>query len=418
MAAKIPMLALSPTMESGTIVKWVVSEGEPYKAGDVLCEVETDKATMDYEATSAGTLLKILVTAGKKVQVGDAIALSGNAGENIDALIAETSSAGVSPEAENKVAGDAVGGNSIHGTKRDFAKDSTPGSTATDHLPGGVRASPLARALAREKGIDIAKVEGSGPGGRVVKEDVERSMLTATAASPVRQPVVIEEDTVIAVSGKRQVIAARLSESKTASPHFYLTVKVVMEALIAARAGINAQSEARLSFNAFLIRLVAEALKRHPEINSSWNGDTIIRHGRVDIALAVAQPEGLITPVVRNAAHKGIGEIDRELRDLVARAREGKLTPQEYTDSTFTISNLGSFGVQQFTAIINPPNSAILAVGEIFREPFEEKNGSIGFRSVMNCTLSCDHRVIDGAIAAGFARDMRYLLEDPVSALV
>lgn len=415
MAKKILMLALSPTMEIGTIVNWHLQEGASYTTGDVLCEVETDKATMDYEATSSGTLLKIIALKGAKVQVGDVIGLSGAAGEDIRSLVATIATGAAAPSAAyvESVNKEETPETAVVEEKRLLTDDSKG-----EHLPQGVKASPLARAVARVRGVSLMQITGSGPGGRVVKADVEKYAAHKAVGASLQKTAASSEDVIIPVSGMRQIIADRLTASKNGSPHFYLTVKVVMDALIAARSAVNANAEKKVSFNAFVIKLVAMALAKHPEVNASWQGDTIIRHGRVDVALAVAQPEGLITPVVRDAAHRGIVEIDAELHDLIDRARSGRLTPPEYTDSTFTISNLGSYGVHEFTAIINPPNAAILAVGEVYREPYEGENGAVEFRSVMRCTLSCDHRLIDGAAAALFARDIKNLFEQPVLALM
>jgi pyruvate dehydrogenase E2 component (dihydrolipoamide acetyltransferase) len=407
MAEMLQMLALSPTMETGTIVKWNRAEGDTFSSGDVLCEVETDKATMEYEAASDGTLRKITAPAGSKVRVGDLIAINATADEDISELLASapaTAQEGAVESAETAAP--------------DVAADmiAVAAQGENSHLPDGVRASPLARKIARERGINLRTIQGSGPGGRIVKADLGRS----SAAKPVRRlPAAVEAiDTVVPLSDKRRIIAARLSESKLASPHFYLTVKVAADGLVSVRSEINKTTEPRLSFNAFLVKLVAAALSRHPQVNASWTDDAIIRHGSVDIALAVAQPDGLVTPVVRGAQRKGIIEIDTELRDLISRAREGKLSPEEYSDSTFTISNLGSYGVHQFAAIINPPNAAILSIGEIFREPYEAAGNTVAFRSAMFLTLSCDHRIIDGAAAGEFARDLKNMIERPISALL
>jgi len=415
MAKKILMLALSPTMEIGTIVDWRIQEGAAFTTGEVLCEVETDKATMDYEATSSGTLLKIVAVKGAKVHVGDVIGISGEAGEDVSSLV-KTPSA--SPEAPKSVPGESVTKGVLPPAADSKEKAIPSPATPFEHLPNGVKASPLARSIARVKGVSLAQITGSGPGGRIVKADVEKVLAHTTDDVSIKNTADSTEDVVTPVSGVRQIIADRLTASKMTSPHFYLTVKVGMDELLSARSHINRNVETKVSFNAFIIKLVAAALRKNPRVNASWHGETIIEHGRVDIALAVAQPEGLITPVVRDVVHKGIAVIDTELHGLIDRARNGKLTPQEYTGSTFTISNLGSYGVHEFTAIINPPNAAILAIGEIFREPYEGKNGAVEFRSVMHCTLSCDHRLVDGATAALFARDLKNLFEQPLLALM
>jgi pyruvate dehydrogenase E2 component (dihydrolipoamide acetyltransferase) len=412
MADKIVMLALSPTMETGTIAQWVKKEGDAISTGDVLCEVETDKATMDYESGVDGTLLKIVLPQGSKAKVGDLIAIAGNPGENIDSLLKGSSST------EEK---------KIHVTKEkttSFESNAPVGVSAEEHLPGGVKASPLARVLAKVLGVDLKQVQGSGPGGRIAKEDVEKYKVTpskpqqAGAKQTMNVVKPIEPDKEVPVSEKRQVIAKRLSESLFTAPHFYLTINVTADSLLKSRQQLNDKSGKKVSFNAFLMKFVAETLRRHPKINSSWKGTTIQYHSSVDIALAVAQDDGLITPVVRNCVSKGIIDIDNELRDLVDRARIGKLLPEEYLNPTFTISNLGSYGVREFTAIINPPASAILAVGEVFKEPYVDDNGSIAIKNSIMMTLSCDHRVIDGAVAAEFARDLKNGLENPIMLLI
>lgn len=411
MAEKLPMLALSPTMESGTIVKWHIAENSSFTSGTVLCEVETDKATMDYEATTDGLLRKIVVAEGGKVRVGGTIGIIGAADEDISSLLAEVQQPKAAEKIEpvtqpeqEKQAAIAV------------SATATSASSVKGHMPGGVIASPLARAMAKELGVHLASVSGSGPHGRIVKTDIERAATQRSTA--VQQISSGASDTMVPITDKRRIIASRLTESKVNAPHFYLTVSVVMDVLLEARKQINLKSTPKLSLNAFLIKFVAEALRRHPAINASWGTDSIIQHGSVDIALAVAQKDGLITPIVRNCAAKGANAIDHELRDLIARAREGRLAPEEYTNGTFTISNLGTFGVREFTAIINPPNAAILAIGGIFREPFEKADGSVGFRSALNMTLSCDHRLIDGVAAAAFAENLKAMIEHPVFALL
>jgi len=412
MAEKIVMLALSPTMERGTIAKWHVKEGDIFSEGDVLCEVETDKATMDYEATGSGTIRKIIISDKENVNVGDLIAIAADKDEDISSLLTESEIKGKSPH-------DSVEKTEVRSDTGTDLTDRKSPAVALTRLPAGVKASPLARKIAQQKGIALSALSGSGPGGRIVKDDVEKALQTGNAVKGMNTSrVSSEKDSIIPFSDKRHVIAERLSASKQEAPHFYLTVKAVMDELIEARAQLNANTEKRISFNAILIKLVAEALRRNPQINVSYRNDATVQHGRIDIALAVAQSDGLVTPIVRDAVHKGFQEISDELKDLIKRAREGNLTLEEYSDSTFTISNLGSFGVHQFTAIINPPNAAILAVGEIFREPFEKKDGTVGFRSAMFMTLSCDHRIVDGAVAAVFANDLKRIVEHPVVAML
>jgi pyruvate dehydrogenase E2 component (dihydrolipoamide acetyltransferase) len=411
MAKKLLMIALSPTMETGTIVRWSIAENSAFSEGDVLCEVETDKATMEYEATDSGVLRKIVAPAKSKIRVGDTIAVFGTADEDISSMLSEPTTAPVAtPPSEAFTVPPSAEVEELHPPA-----ENTP--STGEHLPDGVKASPLARSLARQHAVDIKTIAGSGPGGRIVKADVEQA-IARSSRPQTADSAALSRDVVIPVSDKRRIIASRLSGSKHDSPHFYLSVQVVADALLAARADINRQAEERLSLNAFLVRLTAEALRRHPEVNSSWQGETILRHGNVDVALAVAQEDGLVTPVVRDADRKGIAVIDAELRDLIKRARDNKLAPEEYAASTFTISNLGSFGVRQFAAIINPPNAAILSVGEIFREPYEAADRGVAFCSAMILTLSCDHRLVDGAQAARFADDLRRMIEQPMAALV
>ena len=411
MPEKVQMIALSPTMETGTLARWRKKEGDSVASGDVLCEVETDKATMDYESSSEGTLLKILLPEGGQAKVGDLIAIIGKPGEDISALLAEKGAPAPAPTPQAAAAQPAP-------------KAASP--AAPPARPSGrLRSSPLARKLAAQKGIDLGTLRGSGPEGRIVKRDLEGQAAGAAAAAPrpgftpaaqeLLKPV--PGDQSVPVSRMRKIIAKRLSQSMYTAPHFYLTVAVVMDELMAARARLNAGREKKISVNAFLMSLSGRALARHPLVNTSWNGDTFLRHASADIGLAVALPEGLITPVVRDCGHKGIAAIDEELVDLVARARLGKLAPEEYSGATFSISNLGTSGIDEFTAIINPPGSAILAVGAVRREAVVEKDDAIVVRQRMRITLSCDHRVIDGAVGAAFLRELADMLENPLLAL-
>ena len=415
------MIALSPTMETGTVARWRKKEGDAVASGDVLCEVETDKATMDYESSSEGTLLKILLPEGGQAKVGDPIAIVGKPGDDITALLAESAGSSPKPAAGAKPS---AGGATPEAPARPAAAaaSSTPTVASPSAAPGArVRSSPLARKLAQAKGIDLRSVRGSGPGGRVVRRDLDglapdagAGPAAARATAPVLQPG--PGDEVIRVSQMRQVIARRLADSMYTSPHYYLTVAVAMDELLAARARLNSNREKKLSVNAFLLAITARALARHPRVNSTWNGDTILQHPTADIGLAVALPDGLITPVVRDCGHKGIAGIDAELSTLIEKARAGKLSPDEYSGATFTISNLGASGIDEFTAIINPPGSAILAVGAVRKEPVVE-NDAVVIRQRMRITLSCDHRNIDGAMGAAFLRELGDMLENPLLAL-
>ena len=422
MAEKVPMTALSPTMEDGTIIGWSVKEGDTISAGDVLCEVETDKASMEYEATQEGVLLRIVVGQGGHATVGQTIAILGSAGEDITAVEAEIagesiSTAPVSPEPPPPTE------DSAPSTPPRLDEPVTaPVATEVSPVPlssgRAIKASPLAVKIASERNINLALINGSGPGGRIIKRDVEGfrgvpgGAASVSAASPGTAPALTDEE--IPVAGKRAVIARRLSESKFSAPHYYLKNSVSMEALVAARKMLNDSLDYKVSLNAFFLKFAAEALKRHPGVNASWQGDKIVRFGSVDIGLAVDVGNGLITPVVRNCGNKGVIEIDGELQELIGKAREGKLKPEEYGGASFSVSNLGSFGVEEFTAIINPPGSAILALGATKKMAVVGVDGSIGVGSVMKMTLSCDHRVIDGAEGGRFLSELQRLMESPV----
>ena len=446
MAEKLWMLALSPTMEKGVITRWLKQEGDSVTSGDVLCEVETDKAVMDYESPATGVVLKHVLPEGTSASVGDLIAIVGKPGEDISALISGGGSA-VEAKAEETKQEEPVAA-----VAEAVSSDDT--ASAPAEIPSGfIRSTPLARKLAELNGLTLASIAGSGPLGRIIKADVEKAMASgrptteatgavekagesqkaradvraahvgqpvpaATATPATILPAQSPQDISIPVSGKRRIIAQRLSESMFTAPHYYLKLRVEMDELLKSRERINTRSDVKVSINALLIKFAAEALKRHPMVRASWHGDTIVQHGRIDIGLAVAQKDGLITPVVRDCGNKGLIEIEQSLKDLVQRARDNALKPEEYTGATFTISSLGSFGSEEFTAIINPPGSAILAVGEIWKEPVVQPDDSLKVRSVMRLTLSCDHRVIDGAVGASFLSDLRGMLEDPVRALL
>jgi pyruvate dehydrogenase E2 component (dihydrolipoamide acetyltransferase) len=434
MAEKLLMLALSPTMDTGVIAQWTRNEGDTISSGDVLCEVETDKATMEYESGMDGTLLKIIVEKGGQAAVGDVIGVVGEPGEDISALLAEIESevhakepASAAVVVEQKPAEAEIAATSPAAA---MPPPAAPRPAPAPAVPGRkIKASPLARKLAEQAGLPLASIPGSGPGGRIVKKDVEAAMALGIPmpsaetvpepkpeVSPVPVQPMIQED--IPISQKRRIIAQRLAESKFSAPHYYLKVRVLMDELIRTRTELNKTAPAKLSMNAFLIKLAAEALKRHPEINASWQGETIRRFGRTDIGLAVAVPDGLLAPVIRDCGNKGFGQIDRELKELVDKAQTNKIQPEEFTGATFTITNLGSFGIEEFTAIINPPGSAILAVGEISREVLPAEDDELQICSTMRMTLSCDHRVIDGVVGAAFMNTLKLFIENPVKALL
>jgi pyruvate dehydrogenase E2 component (dihydrolipoamide acetyltransferase) len=428
MAEKIMMLALSPTMEMGTIAKWNAKEGDTIANGDVICEVETDKATMDYEAMVDGTLLKIVLPEGGQAKVGDTIAIVGEEGEDFAALVQEDAkkSTAVSAKADptEAVPTEAPPAEAPAADAPAPAAEKTPAAASVAVSGNGkILASPLARRIAAENNLNLAAISGSGPSGRVVKRDVEAAISAGTARAKAVQPTASviaaqASDQKLPISQKRQVIAQRLAESKYTAPHYYLKLSIQMDDLIASRAALNKSlRDQKISFNAFLIKFAAEALKRHPMVNASWNGDHILQHGSIDVGLAVAQPDGLITPVVRDTGNKGIVQIEEELAELIDKALNNRLTPEEYTGATFTISNLGSFGIEEFTAIINPPGSAIMAIGQTIKTPVVTEGDNIDIKSLMKVTLSCDHRIVDGAVGAGFLKDFKDMIENPIRVL-
>lgn len=397
MAEILPMLALSPTMEEGVVALWLKKEGDTVENGEVICEVETDKATMEYTSMADGILLKIVIPTNGSGRVGEPLAVIGQAGESFDELLA---SSVVSAPATVPVEAPPI-----------VAMDSVINTAATE---GKVRATPAARGLASEKGIDLHVVVGSGPNGRVILADVEAMKGGRIATGSVDTE---QSDERIPLSTVRKVIASRLSASKFTAPHFYMKLSVQMDQLIKLRRDLNSMHSSKISFNAFMMKMVAQALKRNLMINSSWNADSIIQHHRVDIALAVSIDSGLVTPVIRDCCKKSITEIDEELVHLIEKAKSGDLLPDEYSESTFTISNLGSYGIEEFTAIINPPGSAILAVGQTRREQVVGADDKVSIKSILKLTLSCDHRVIDGVAGAHFMRDLKRLIEEPSLAL-
>ena len=431
MATKVHMEALSPTMEEGQIVKWLKAEGDAVKNGEVLAEVETDKATMELVARGNGVLRKILASEGSTTPVGEVIAVIGSPDEDISALVGAAGGAGSpaappsAPTVEEPAAAAPQGGS----TEKTEAP--APAAGSEDTAAGGrVQASPLARRLAEEAGIPLSTVEGSGPGGRIVKRDVEAAVeegvppgeaaaSTRPAAAQTAAPSAADYDD-IPLTQIRKTIAKRLVESIGPVPHFFLTMDVDMSGAVEARKGINAllaDTGEKISFNDLVLKATALALHRHPECNAHWMGDRVRRFNRVHLAVAVAVEDGLITPVVRDAHRKGIAEIGREVKEMAGRAREKKLKPEEYSGGTFSVSNLGMFGIEEFTAVINPPEAGILAVGAV-EDRVVAVDGQAVVRSRMKITMSCDHRVIDGAQGSRFLATLKGLLEQPVRMLV
>jgi len=439
MAESIVMIALSPTMQDGVIAEWIAKEGQAVKPGDALCEVETDKATMPYESPAAGTVLKIVKAAGQSAAVGEIIAVLGKPGEDWAALVA-----GAAPVAGKPAAAAPTDASlpALGPIEPPAVATAAPPLTAppaeprastasAPSSPAGIPpSSPLARRLARDGGVDMRTLRGSGPHGRVVARDVTAHAAagkdTASAdapksAAPGGASVGMAgrglRDERVPLSRMRSVIAKRLGDSYSEAPHYFVRAAVDMERLLELRAAINDGRAKPIGLNAFVLKLTAAALERHPLINASWEGDAIRYRPAADIGLAVSLDAGLVTPVVRACERKGVESIDAELADLVARARSGSLKPEEYADASFTISNLGQYGVEEFTAIINPPGSAILALGAVSKEAVV-RGDAIVARRTMRVTLSSDHRVIDGAVAAAFVAELKALLEEPALALV
>jgi pyruvate dehydrogenase E2 component (dihydrolipoamide acetyltransferase) len=423
MATKIVMEALSPTMEEGRVIEWKKQEGDPVAIGDVLAEVETDKAVMELVARSAGTLLKHLVAAGATVPVSAPMGWIGQAGESVDGGGAAEKASTVNGQPLAGLGGARSTGPAapVQPSSRPAAQPSAPpAAQPPSSPPARVKASPLARKIAGDRGLDLGAVAGSGPEGRIVKRDLEavRSEMSEVrrtqALTSHGSPLTAFTDTPL--TQIRKTIAKRLAQSIGPIPTFYLTAQVDMERVAEARESLNAAAgdQGKVSFNDIILKAVATALQQHPECNAWWQDDHIRYWHTVDIGMAVAIEDGLITPVIRAAQAKSLREIAAESRDLAARARERKLKPEEYTGSTFSVSNLGMFDIEHFTAIINPPEAGILAVGSIAQLP-AVVNGQIQVRRQMRMTMSCDHRVIDGATGAKFMKTLSLLLENPLA---
>ena len=430
MAEIVRMPKLSDTMTEGVVSAWHKKVGDAVKSGEVLAEIETDKATMEFESFTDGVLLHIGVEKGKAAPVDSVLAVLGKAGEDITALLASEAAsapkAEAAPKAEERKEQKQVLEQAAEVAPAPAPEKAMP--AATGHVPaskplfggssaaaapaqsnnGRVKASPLARQLAEEKGIDIGRVTGSGPDGRVTKQDIENFSGGGYVGAPQ-----IEKYEEVPVSQMRKTIARRLSESLFTAPHFYLTLEMDMARALSVREAINKRiAPDKISFNDLVIKACAVALKQHPKVNSSWLGDRIRYNEHVHIGVAVAVDEGLLVPVVRFADGKPLRTIGNEMRDLAKRAKDKKLQPSDWEGNTFTISNLGMFGIDEFTAIINPPDACILAVGGIMKKPVV-KDGVIVIGHTMKVTLSCDHRVVDGATGAAFLNTVKSLLEEP-----
>jgi pyruvate dehydrogenase E2 component (dihydrolipoamide acetyltransferase) len=416
------MPRLSDTMTEGVIASWQKNVGDTVKKGEVLADIETDKATMELESYKDGILLYQGAKAGEKILVNDLLCIIGKDGLDVAAIVAAVKAgAGSAAPKEAPAAPSVV-------TPIEPVVAATAAVEQTVVNSGRIFASPLAKRIAAEKGIDLKYVKGSGDNGRITKIDIDQyvpSTTVAAAAPAVKSAAPVVSNAVagqvsftdVPVSQMRKVIAKRLSESLFTAPHFYLTMQIDMDAAIAARTKINEVASVKVSFNDLVVKATAMALKKHPKINSSWMGDFIRYNDHINIGVAVAVDEGLLVPVVRFADGKSLSQIGAEVKDFAQRAKDKKLQPSDWEGSTFTISNLGMFGIDQFTAIINPPDACILAVGGISQEPVV-KNGQVVPGNIMKLTLSCDHRVVDGATGAAFLQTLKQLLEEPVRMLV
>ncbi len=435
MAEKFLMPKLSPTMEEGQISRWVVNEGDSYGAGDTLAEVDTDKATMEMTALTAGTLLKILKGAGDTAALGETIAITGSKGEDISALLSEAapaksetpaSSGGHSETKEERQAPAAAPAPKAE-TRAVASVPSVETKALATNGGGRLIVSPIAARMAAENSLDLRSIAGTGPNGRIIKRDIEEALAGGGKPSTAAVQHTFTPSTQIGAAGyrdettsqMRRVIASRLAESIGPIPTFYLTVEIEMDNTLALRKQVNSTvgEDQKISVNDVIVKAAAMALTKHPFANSSYQDRTIRFYDQADIGVAVAIDEGLITPVIRGANLKGFLEIAAEIKELATKARNKKLQPDEYTGATFSISNLGMFGIKEFTAIINPPEAGILAIGGAEPTPVV-RNGEVVVRNIMHVTMSCDHRVIDGATGAKFLQTFKQMLEQPGMMLI
>lgn len=433
------MPRLSDTMEEGVIVEWHKKEGDQIAPGDILAEVETDKATMDLESFQEGTLLKIGVKKGDAVPVEGILAVLGEKGEDPEKIIEESKGAEPATEAEDEQpekAAEAKETAPASDKKEPTAKpiaepdkgEKIAAAPTPEQVSGTgkrVKASPLARNMAQQKGIELAEVKGTGDHGRIVKRDIENYQPAAKPAETGREEPAFELPTIVGeesseetrVSQMRKTIAKRLAESKYNAPHFYLTMEIDMSKAVEARKSMNEYSPVKISFNDIITKAAAAAIRQNMDVNVTWLGDRLRYHKHIHIGMAVAIDEGLIVPVIRFADNKSLAHLAAEAKDLGEKARNKELQPEEYQGNTFSISNLGMFGIEEFTAIINPPDSCILAVGAINEKPVI-KDGEVTSAHLMKVTLSCDHRAVDGAIGSRFLKTLKDFLEDPVRILI
>ncbi|HWL54831.1 MAG TPA: pyruvate dehydrogenase complex dihydrolipoamide acetyltransferase [Chthoniobacteraceae bacterium] len=428
MSIPIEMPKLSDTMTQGTLLRWCKKVGDKVVAGDILAEVETDKATMEMEAFDDGVLGAIHINDGEKAAVGQKIGLLLEEGETLEEATAAPAPAPAAGKAKPDTRTPTGANAAQSGARPEPETAAAPAAPVADGRR--VKASPLARKIAAARGVDLSRIVGTGPGGRVVREDVLASQPSATLQAvpgsmppPTAAPAAPAGpgDERVPLSGMRRVIADRLLLSKTTLPHFYLNIEVDAGPLMKLRAEINAAAEAagqgKATVNDFVLKACVVALTRVPKVNAAWAGDAIIEYGAINLAVAVAVDDGLVTPVLRNAEKKSLREISAAVKDLATRARSKKLKPEEYQNGTFTVSNLGSYGVESFSAIINPPQAAILAVGAIVKKPVVNAAGEVVAGQRMALGLSCDHRVVDGAIGAEYLKELRQLIEKPTTLL-
>lgn len=411
----ITMPRLSDTMTEGKVAKWQKNVGDNVKEGDILAEIETDKAVQDFESEVNGTLLYQGVAEGDAAEVDKILAIIGPAGTDVSSVVSGGGKKASAPKAEAKSDTNA-------GTKKEEATVVAASSTGER-----IAISPLAKKIAEDKGVDFSTIKGSGENGRIVKKDVENYQPSAQPAVASSAPKAVSsqpsvaftpgEDSETVNSQMRNIIAKRLGESKFTAPHYYLTVEINMDKAIEARKEMNAVPDTKVSFNDMVIKAVAVALRKHPQVNSSWAGDKIIHHGNINVGVAVAVPDGLVVPVLKNTDFMSYNEISASVKDMAGRAKSKALKANEMEGSTFSVSNLGMFGIETFTSIINQPNSAILSVGAIVEKPIV-KNGQIVVGNTMKLSLACDHRVIDGATGAQFLQTLRTYLESPLTLLL
>jgi pyruvate dehydrogenase E2 component (dihydrolipoamide acetyltransferase) len=418
-AVLVTMPKMSDTMQEGTIASWLKNVGDSVKSGEIIAEVETDKATMELESYEDGVLLYVGVAAGGSVPVDGVIAVIGEKGADFQSLLAaHEAGAPASAPAEAAIPATAPVVQQVAAAVQAPVSAAVPTHSSSDR----VKASPLAKKIASDKGVDIRQVAGTGEGGRIVKKDIETFVPSAAAAAPIAQSAAVpalgqESFREEKVSQMRKTIAKRLAESKYSAPHFYLTMEINMDKAMEARKSMNEYGAAKISFNDLVIKAAAAALRQHPKVNSSWLGDKIRYNDHIHIGMAVAVEEGLLVPVIRFADQLSLSQISAQAKSFGQKAKNKELQPKDWEGNTFTISNLGMFGIDEFTAIINPPDACILAVGGI-KETVVVKEGQMMIGNIMKVTLSCDHRVVDGVVGSSFLQTLKGLLEDPVRMLV